>query len=156
MRVQICAVGRMRSGPELALAQDYLARFDKLGRGHGLGPVKMIEVEDKKKSGSIAECELLTRAIPKGSVTCALDERGKQMSSPEFAALLGHWRDNGQQIASFVVGGADGLTAEFRDTVDQTLSFGKMVWPHILVRVMLAEQLYRAAAIEANLPYHRA
>lgn len=156
MRIQICAVGRMKSGPELDLAKDYLARFEKLGRAHGLGPAKMIEVEDRKKMGSAAECELLARAIPKDSVVCALDERGKQISSPEFAAVLGRWRDAGRSSASFVIGGADGLTAEFRDSVDQALSFGQMVWPHMLVRVMLAEQLYRAAAIQANTPYHRA
>jgi len=156
MRVEICAVGRLKAGPERELATDYMDRFDKTGRAHGLGPITMTEVEDKKKSGSDAECALLARAIPKGCVTCALDERGRVMSSPEFAELLARWRDDGHQVASFVIGGADGLTPEFRANVDHTLSFGKMVWPHMLARVMLTEQLYRAAAISANLPYHRA
>jgi 23S rRNA (pseudouridine1915-N3)-methyltransferase len=77
------------------------------------------------------------------------------MTSPEFAALLAKWRDNGAQDAAFVIGGADGIAPELRETADTALSFGPMVWPHMLVRVMLAEQLYRAASILAGSPYHR-
>jgi len=77
------------------------------------------------------------------------------MSSPDFARLLGTWRDQGRQDVSFVIGGADGIDPALRETADTSLSFGKMVWPHMLVRVMLAEQLYRAASILAGGPYHR-
>ena len=139
MRIHICAVGRLRAGPELDLTSDYLKRFDRNGRAIGLGQALMAEVEDKKGGGMAAEAALLERAIPGGALICCLDERGRQMSSP-----------------AFVIGGADGLDPAFRDRADATLSFGAMVWPHLLVRVMLAEQLYRAASILAGSPYHRA
>ncbi|KZY39990.1 23S rRNA (pseudouridine(1915)-N(3))-methyltransferase RlmH [Roseovarius sp. HI0049] len=155
MRVHICAVGRLRSGPERDLLDDYLTRFDRTGRALGLGPAAMAEVEDRKGGGMSAEADLLGRAIPKGAVTVALDERGKLLSSPDFADLLGRWRDEGRGDAAFVIGGADGIAPGLRDRADFRLSFGKMVWPHMLARVMLAEQLYRAASILAGAPYHR-
>ena len=152
MRIAICAVGRLRAGPEKALVDDYLARFDKTGRGLGLGPVTLSEVEDRKGGGSKAEAALLQKAVPQGSHRIALDERGRTMSSPDFAALLGRLRDQGTSDLTFLIGGADGLVPELREN---GLSFGKMVWPHMLARVMLAEQLYRAATILAGGPYHR-
>jgi len=155
MRVQICAVGRLRKGPERDLYDDYLTRFDRTGRALALGPAKLIEVEDKKGGGMPAEATLLQRAIPDGALVCTMDERGKVMSSPEFAKLLGGWRDQGRQDVSFVIGGADGIDPDLRTRADASLSFGKMVWPHMLVRVMLAEQLYRAASILSGGPYHR-
>ena len=156
MRVQICAVGRMRSGPERLLTDDYLDRFGKTGRALGLGPVAEHEVEDKRGGGMAAEAELLARAVPAGAVLCVLDERGRVMSSPDFAAQLARWRDDGRQDAAFVIGGADGIDPALRARADLAVSFGAMVWPHMLVRVMLAEQLYRAATILAGSPYHRA
>lgn len=156
MRVHICAVGRLRKGPERELYDDYLTRFDRTGRALALGPAALIEVEDKKGGGMAAEGALLERAIPVGSLICTMDERGKVMSSPDFAQLLGGWRDQGRQDVAFVIGGADGIDPALRARADASLSFGKMVWPHMLVRVMLAEQLYRAASIMAGSPYHRA
>lgn len=155
MRVHICAVGRLRSGPERDLLDDYLTRFDRTGRPLGLGPATVTEVEDRKGGGMAAEAGLLDRAIPKGAVTIALDERGKLLTSPDFADLLGRWRDEGRGDAAFVIGGADGIDTSLRQKADFKLSFGKMVWPHMLVRVMLSEQLYRAASILAGTPYHR-
>jgi len=155
MRIHICAVGRLRASPERTLIETYLSRLEKSGRALGLGPARVIEVEDKKGGGMAAQAALLKRTIPKGALVCALDERGKVMSSPEFARLLGQWRDNGRQDVAFVIGGADGLDTDLRKSADTALSFGKMVWPHMLVRVMLAEQLYRAASILAGAPYHR-
>ncbi|WP_243613684.1 23S rRNA (pseudouridine(1915)-N(3))-methyltransferase RlmH [Shimia aestuarii] len=153
--VHICAVGRLRSGPERDLLDDYLKRFDRTGRGLGLGPATVHEVEDKKGGGMSAEAPLLEGVIPKGAVICALDERGKLMSSPEFADMLAGWRDMGRGDVAFVIGGADGIDPGLRAQADAKLSFGKMVWPHMLVRVMLGEQLYRAASILAGAPYHR-
>ncbi|GKY86338.1 23S rRNA (pseudouridine(1915)-N(3))-methyltransferase RlmH [Sinisalibacter aestuarii] len=156
MRVHIVAVGRLRNGPERELVDDYLARFDKTGRALGLGPAQIIEVEDKKGGGMAAEAALLEKALPKGALICAMDERGQTMPSPDFARQLADWRDAGRGDVAFLIGGADGLAPALRDRADFALSFGAMVWPHMLVRVMLAEQLYRAAAILAGTPYHRA
>jgi 23S rRNA (pseudouridine1915-N3)-methyltransferase len=155
MRVHLVVVGRLRAGPELDLIKDYLTRFDRSGRALGLGPAQVIEVEDKKGGGMAAEAALLEKAIPSGALVCCLDERGKVMSSPDFADQLGQWRDNGRQDVAFVIGGADGIDSPVRERADALLSFGKMVWPHMLVRVMLSEQLYRAASILAGAPYHR-
>ena len=155
MRVQVCAVGRLRNGPERDLIQDYLQRFDRTGRALGLGPASLHEVEDKKGGGMAAEAVLLERALPKGAVICTLDERGKMLSSPQFANRLAQWRDGGCGDAAFIIGGADGISPELRAKADFSISFGAMVWPHMLVRVMLSEQLYRAASILAGAPYHR-
>lgn len=156
MRIHIVAVGRLRAGPERDLIDDYLTRFDRTGRALALGPAQVIEVEDKKGGGMNAEAALLSKAIPSGALVCVMDERGKVMTSPAFAEQIGGWRDQGRQDVAFVIGGADGLDASLRGQADAALSFGKMVWPHMLVRVMLAEQLYRAASILAGSPYHRA
>jgi 23S rRNA (pseudouridine1915-N3)-methyltransferase len=155
MRLTLCAVGRLRAGPERVLVDDYLQRLERTGRPLGLGPVTEHEVEDKRGGGMAAEAVLLARAIPEGAALCVLDERGKPMSSPEFAQVLAAWRDGGRQDAAFVIGGADGVDPALRARAELTLGFGKMVWPHMLVRVMLAEQLYRAATILAGSPYHR-
>ncbi|QYK41699.1 MAG: 23S rRNA (pseudouridine(1915)-N(3))-methyltransferase RlmH [Paracoccaceae bacterium] len=156
MRVHICAVGRLRPGPERTLLDDYLDRFGKTGRALGLGPATLHEVEDRRGGGMAAEGALLARAVPPGAAVVALDERGRTMASPEFAALLAGWRDAGRGDAALLIGGADGLDPALRVRADLVLSFGAMVWPHMLVRVMLAEQLYRAATILAGSPYHRA
>ena len=156
MRVHICAVGRLRAGPERSLVDDYLSRFDRTGRALGLGPAGLREVEDRKGGGPAAEAALLRPAMPEGAVRILLDERGREMGSPDFAARLAGWRDEGRRDAAFLIGGADGLDPSLRDGADMVLSFGRMVWPHMLVRVMLAEQLYRAASILAGTPYHRA
>lgn len=155
MKVHICAVGRLRSGPEAALIDDYTTRFDRTGRAFGLGPLSMHQVEDKKGGGMKAEADLLDRAIPRGALICTMDERGRLMSSPDFAAKLATWRDTGTQDVAFVIGGADGIDPSLRARADFSLSFGKMVWPHMLARAMLSEQLYRAASILAGSPYHR-
>ena len=154
--MHLCAVGRLRAGPERDLIADYTTRFDRTGRALGLGPLTEHEVEDKKNAGKAAEAELLARAVPAGAVLVTLDERGKLLTSPEFAAQLGRWRDAGRQDLAFVIGGADGIDPSLRARADFSISFGAMVWPHMLVRVMLTEQLYRAANILSGGPYHRA
>lgn len=155
MRLHLCAVGRLRAGPERDLVDDYLQRLDRTGRPLGLGPATEHEVEDRKGGGMAAEGALLSRVIPDGAALVVLDERGKTLSSPEFAQALAGWRDGGRQDAAFVIGGADGVDPTLRARADLAVSLGRMVWPHMLVRVMLAEQLYRAATILAGSPYHR-
>lgn len=156
MKIAILAVGRLRAGPEADLVRDYLDRFDKTGRALGLGPARVIEVEDKKNAGRAAEGALLARALPDGAAIVALDERGRTLTSPEFAATLARWRDAGRSEVAFILGGADGIEPALRDRADLVLSFGAMVWPHMLARVMLSEQIYRAATILSGSPYHRA
>lgn len=153
MKLKIAVSGRLRSGPEADLVSDYLARFEKTGRAMGLGPITLQEIE-AKKGGMAAEAPLLEKAVAGCAPICVLDERGKTLTSPRFADLLGRWRDQGQSPA-FIIGGADGIDPALRANADMALSFGSMVWPHMLVRVMLAEQLYRAASILAGTPYHR-
>ncbi|MEO0486170.1 MAG: 23S rRNA (pseudouridine(1915)-N(3))-methyltransferase RlmH [Pseudomonadota bacterium] len=155
MRVTICAVGRLRAGPEATLIDDYAARFQRTGRALGITELRILEVEDRKGGGRDAEATLLAKSIPKGATTIALDERGKVMPSPEFAKRIARWRDNGAQDLVFLIGGADGIAPELRARCDAAVSFGAMVWPHMLARVMLSEQLYRAATILAGSPYHR-
>jgi len=155
--VHVCAVGRIRADqPERAIFEDYHMRFNRTGKPLALGPLFETEVEDKKGGGMEAEAELLARTVPAGALLVTMDERGKVMSSPEFAAQLGRWRDEGRQDVAFVIGGADGIAPSLRDRAAFSISFGRMVWPHMLVRVMLAEQLYRAATILSGGPYHRA
>jgi 23S rRNA (pseudouridine1915-N3)-methyltransferase len=158
MRVRVCAVGRLRAGPERDLVEDWLARFDRTGRPLGLGPAAVVEVEARPGAGPAAEAELLLRALaraPSGAWLCCLDERGEQMASPDFARLLDRLRGERRE-AAFVIGGADGIDPVLTARADLLLSFGRMVWPHLLVRAMLAEQLYRAVTILAGTPYHRA
>lgn len=154
LKICILAVGKLRSGPEAELVADYLGRFDKVGRGLGLGPARVIEVE-AKRSSTATEALMLERAIPNRSPLCILDENGTSVSSPELAKKVGAWRDQGISEVTFLIGGADGIDTAIKERADFSLSFGKMVWPHILARVMLAEQLYRAASILARSPYHR-
>jgi len=156
MRLHVCAVGRMRPGPERDLFDDYILRADRTGRALGLGPTTIHEVEDKKGGGPAAEAALLERALPSGALRVALDERGRTLSSSKFASSIAEWRDAGRGDLAFVIGGADGIDPVLRNAVDFSLSFGTMVWPHMLVRVMLAEQIYRATTILAGGPYHRA
>ncbi|MDB4052823.1 23S rRNA (pseudouridine(1915)-N(3))-methyltransferase RlmH [Octadecabacter sp.] len=155
MRVTLCVVGRLRAGPERDLIDDYLTRFDRTGRALGLGPIDVREVEDRKGGGMTAEAVLLKKALPAGAAVIALDERGKIKTSPDFSQDLAKWRDDGRSDLAFIIGGAAGIDPALRAKCDASLSFGKMVWPHMLVRVMLAEQLYRAASILSGAPYHR-
>ena len=155
MRLRILAIGRLRKGPEKDLIEDYISRFNRSGRPLGLGPVELTELEDKKGGGKGAEAALLLKAIGQSATVIALDERGTLQSSPDFAAHLSRIRDAAPSELVFVIGGADGLDPAVLQRAQSHLSFGKMVWPHMLVRVMLTEQLYRAASILAGGPYHR-
>lgn len=155
MKIGILAIGRLRSGPEKQLCDDYLLRANRTGGSLSLGPFSLSEFEDKRGGGMAAEAALLRSAIPQSAFRVVLDERGKNLSSPDFAKQIARWRDEGKRDLVFLIGGADGLDAELKSDADFALSFGQMVWPHLLVRVMLAEQLYRATSILAGSPYHR-
>ncbi len=154
MRVAVVAVGRLGRAPETALATDYLARAAAGGRALGFGAFDLIEVDGKRASPEFEGPALLARLEPADRVI-ACDERGRAWPSRDFAARLGAWRDRGVRRAAFLIGGADGLSAEVSARADETLAFGVQTWPHALVRVLLAEQLYRATTILAGSPYHR-
>ncbi|TQM94970.1 23S rRNA (pseudouridine(1915)-N(3))-methyltransferase RlmH [Roseinatronobacter monicus] len=155
MRLHICAIGRIRKGPERALIDDYITRFDRTGRALSLGPCLEHEIDDRKAVTSADEARLLDRALPTGGTVIALDERGDMLDSRSFAQLLAAQRDGGTSDLAFVIGGADGLDPSIRDRAHKLVSLGRMVWPHMLARVMLCEQIYRASTILAGGPYHR-
>jgi 23S rRNA (pseudouridine1915-N3)-methyltransferase len=155
MRVHICAIGRARQSPEAELVNDYLTRFDRTGRGLGLALGGLHEGEPRKGADRAQEAAILRKTIPSHATVFVMDERGARLSSPEFATQLAKTRDQGAGDLAICIGGADGFDPAFRNGADFALSFGAMVWPHMLARVMLSEQLYRAASILAGLPYHR-
>jgi 23S rRNA (pseudouridine1915-N3)-methyltransferase len=156
VKVTIAAVGRLKPGPEETLLDDYLARAGNAGRALALGPFTVSEIDERKARDRAAQSARLMSAIPPGAAAIALDERGRALSSPDFAGLLADLRDRGTGETVFLIGGADGHDRALRQRADRLLSFGPMVWPHMLARVMLAEQLYRAVSILAGGPYHRA
>lgn len=158
MRIAIAAVGRMKSGPERELVSRYLDRASASGRPLALTGFDVIELGESRAGSAAArkseEARALRAALPEGAVV-ALDERGKSMGSDAFARQLEKWRDAGRPAVSFIIGGADGIDPELVASADLALSFSPMVWPHQLVRIMLAEQLYRAITILTGHPYHR-
>jgi 23S rRNA (pseudouridine1915-N3)-methyltransferase len=149
LAIDILAGGRAKSAPETALAESYLTRARDAGRALGLTSFVLAEY-DERRPEKIFE---LVASVP---LVIALDEKGKTLSSEEFARELARWRDAGEPRALFVIGGPDGLTGEVKRRARSTLAFGAQTWPHLLVRTMLAEQLYRAVTILGGHPYHRA
>ncbi|MDT0681865.1 23S rRNA (pseudouridine(1915)-N(3))-methyltransferase RlmH [Roseicyclus sp. F158] len=155
MRVGVLAVGRLRASSERSLVEDYLSRAAKAGRGMGLTGFDVTEIDDRKGSGRDGEAALLLKALPESAALVALDERGRTLDSPGFAGEVAGLRDRGAGGLFFAIGGADGHGAALLERADLLLSFGAMVWPHMLARVMLTEQIYRATQILAGTPYHR-
>ena len=160
MRIVVIAVGRLKQGPERELAERYATRFDDAGRKLGFRGLDVREIAEsraREPSARIAEeATAISAAIPENSVLVALDERGENIDSAAFARRLGQWRDGAIAHAIFAIGGADGLSPDLRGKAKITVAFGAATWPHQMVRVMLLEQLYRAATILAGHPYHRA
>lgn len=158
MRIHIAAIGRMKQGPERELVARYLERAVQSGKPVALTGFDVVELPESRATSVASrksdEAKALRAALPEG-VIVALDERGRMLGSEAFANQLGRWRDDGRPILSFVIGGADGLDPALIADADQTLSFSPLTWPHQLVRIMLAEQLYRATTILAGHPYHR-
>jgi len=154
VKLVIAAVGRIKPGPEASLIADYVKRFDGAGRSIGLGPLSIEEVDARGKDQS-EESALLAARIAVDDRVVILDERGKSLPSESFSKLVCDWRDDGVRCARFLIGGADGHTRDLRKRADLMISFGSATWPHMMVRAMLTEQLYRAAAIATGHPYHR-
>jgi 23S rRNA (pseudouridine1915-N3)-methyltransferase len=160
MRLIVIAVGRMKQGPERELAERYRKRFDEIGRKLGLRGLEIREIPESRAREAPAriaeEAAAITALVPENSVLVTLDERGDNIDSVGLARHLGRFRDESVANMIFVIGGADGLSPELRHKQKLGLAFGTASWPHQLVRVMLLEQLYRAATILSGHPYHRA
>jgi len=157
VRVTVAAVGRLRDGPESALIADYAARIRGAGRTVGVTSFDIREVEAPKglagAKRQAREGALLTEATMNAR-RIALDERGENLGSAEIAGHVARWRDEGAPEIAFLIGGADGHDPAVR--ADLRLAFGRATFPHMLVRVMLIEQIYRAVTILSGHPYHRA
>ena len=138
MLLHIVARGRIGRSPEAELVERYLARVS--------WPTKITELPDR--GGKMP-------ALPPGTITIILDEKGKSLGSVAFAEQLGQWRDNGVREGRFLIGAADGFDDTERGQADLLLNFGAMTWPHLMARAMLSEQLWRAVSILAGHPYHR-
>ena len=148
MRVTILAIGRGRDPEIEALVRRYAKR--------GPWDVRLQEVVLKgKDQGPDAEAAALLARLPAGAKTVVLDGRGRDLDSAALAATLGGWRDGGAAEIACLIGGADGHGDAARARADLLLAFGRATWPHMLVRAMLAEQIYRAATILSGHPYHR-
>lgn len=159
MRVLVCAVGRLKTGPERDLASRYADRLAGIGRSLALGPLEIVEIEESRakrpEDRRSEEAEKLLAAA-RGAMVVVLDAKGTALSSEAFASRIAAWRDEGQSCVAFLLGGPDGHDARIRSQAALTLSLGPMTFPHQIARILLAEQLYRAATIIAGHPYHRA
>jgi 23S rRNA (pseudouridine1915-N3)-methyltransferase len=160
MRLVVISIGRLKQGPERELTERYRERFDDIGRKLGFRGLEIQEIPESRARDAATrmteEAAAISAAIPAKSMLLALDQRGENMDSAAFARQLGRWRD--EQVANtiFMIGGADGLLPELQRKAKLVMAFGSATWPHQMVRIMLLEQLYRAATILAGHPYHRA
>ena len=152
MRVTIGAVGRDRSGPARVLFDDYCDRCP--------WPIRLVEIAPRSalplERRLAAEGEALWGTVPRNAIVIALDERGRLLGSRAFASSIASWQQQGRSELAFLIGGPDGLADDLPKRADLILALGRMTWPHLIVRVLLAEQLYRASTILAGHPYHRA
>jgi len=149
----------MKQGPERELVGRYLERAAAGGKALGLTGFAVTELAESRASSTTArrsdDARALRDTVSGSRTLITLDERGTLMGSEEFARKLGRWRDDGAEAVSFVIGGPDGLDPAFVKAANLSLSFSPLTWPHQLVRIMLAEQLYRATTILSGHPYHR-
>jgi 23S rRNA (pseudouridine1915-N3)-methyltransferase len=159
MRIVIAAVGRLKEGPERQLFERYRDRLAASGRGLGWGPFDVAEVPESRASDAASrksdEAARLLAKVGRADVRVALDENGRELTSDAFATYLQQRREAGVSCLALLIGGPDGHGSEVLDRADFKLSLGKMTLPHLLVRAILVEQLYRAATILTGHPYHR-
>lgn len=160
MKLTIVAVGRLKAGPERDLCARYAARIDALSKVVHLGPIAVLEISESSARSAAErkaiEGKALVEAVPDAAFIVALDETGRSEPSHRFAERIRQERDSGRRDMVFVIGGADGLAPEVLRTAHVALSFGAMTLPHQIVRVLVLEQLYRAATLLSGHPYHRA
>jgi 23S rRNA (pseudouridine1915-N3)-methyltransferase len=160
MQLAVHAVGRMKAGPEQELAARFFDRLARSGPAVGLEFAGVTEIAEGRAQSIDErrgdEAARLRAGIARGAAVIMLDERGKNLSSQDFANRIADLRDGGRKSLAFVIGGPDGLDRSLRGEAELIVCFGQLTWPHQLVRVMLAEQLYRAVTILSGHPYHRA
>jgi 23S rRNA (pseudouridine1915-N3)-methyltransferase len=158
MRIVVAAVGRLKRGPEVELAERYRERAVKSGRGIGLRSLDVVEIAESRarepQRRMLEESIALANIIPERAAVVLLDPRGEALDSNGFVKRLRGWNDSGRD-AAFVIGGPDGLAPTLSEKADLHLAFGALTWPHQLVRVMLLEQIYRAVTMLSGHPYHR-
>ena len=159
MRLGIVCVGRANKTQEQELCDTYLARAGALGRKLGFAKLDLAVIDVSRAASAASrmseEAKKIVARLPKGARIVALDEAGRARDSESFANDLARLRDQGVRDLCFVIGGPDGLASELRASAEERLAFGPQTWPHLLVRAMLAEQIYRAFSILAGHPYHR-
>lgn len=159
MRIAVFAVGRLKAGPEQQLLDRYLERLSKVGPSIGLEFAGVTEIPESRARSAPErrgeEAERLRGQVAAGTALLLLDGRGRNLSSEDLAACIGGFRDAGRRGLLFALGGPDGHEESLLGEAELTLSFGAQTWPHQLVRIMLSEQLYRAATILSGHPYHR-
>ena len=159
MHLLVISIGKLKQGPERELAERYRDRFDDIGRKLGFRGLAIHEISESRARDAATrineEAAAISALIPEKAVLVALDERGSSVDSVSFARHIGKWRDESVPHNVFVIGGADGLSPELRRKAKLSIAFGAATWPHQMVRVMLLEQIYRAATILFGHPYHR-
>ncbi len=159
MRILIAAVGKLKSGPERELFDRYLDRAQKSGRPLGLTRIEVREWTESRAGRSedrrAEEAASILSEIADTARLILLDEHGASPTSHDFANLIAEQRDRGTPELVFAIGGPDGHGAAMTTRADRTIAFGAMTWPHQIIRVLLAEQIYRATTILAGHPYHR-
>ena len=159
MRFLIAAVGRLKQGPERELAERYRKRAEQAGGRLGLREVEVVEVRESRADDAgrrmLEESIALATIVPDKAAVVVLDPTGENLDSAAFAARLKLWGEESRPATVFIIGGADGLAASLKERADICVAFGKATWPHQLVRILLLEQIYRAATILSGHPYHR-
>ncbi|HZS64583.1 MAG TPA: 23S rRNA (pseudouridine(1915)-N(3))-methyltransferase RlmH [Xanthobacteraceae bacterium] len=159
MRIVVAAVGRLKAGPERDLAERYRKRAADVGRNIGLRAVEIIEIRESRAREAekriVEESIALANVIPEEAVSVILDQRGENLDSVAFAGEIRRWQEAGRTAVVFIIGGADGLSPSLSGGAASRIAFGSATWPHQLVRIMLLEQIYRAATVLSGHPYHR-
>lgn len=155
MRLQVLCIGRLKAGPEKILADEYQLRLEGLGRTAGIARVTVNDFAESQAQTPTQRMLEESKHLQTRASTIVLDERGRALSSEDFARLLQRHLDQGTQELAFLIGGPDGHAPQTRQNAGELLSLGPMTWPHRLVRVMLFEQIYRAVTILVKHPYHR-
>lgn len=155
MKLVLLICGKLKAGPETDLVRDYVSRALRTGKGLGFTDVELREIPVKPGQSAQIVSQAVLDGLNPDTRCLVLDERGKDMGSEDFAHMLARWRDDGVREAALMIGPADGWDKSVRANADKVLSFGKWTWPHKLVHVMAAEQMYRAVSVLAGTPYHR-